>query len=159
MRLFGLDVQIDTKELVGFVRDISVLDGGWTETSVQAPSEIKNFPQDLLAPNLFYSGCYEDGWVASDSTYLLHAKKKSTLTIKGFMPNFRGEMVANTVDAFVNNRHVVHTTIPTGSFSITTQVLGQSGSAKLELRFSKQLRLGPADPRPASVLLSHVGFS
>jgi hypothetical protein len=104
MALYGTDVPMDRRELVGFARDISVISED-DYARLQAPSAITTFPDGLNDRNLEYSGLYEDGWTGEDAYAVLQQPPDSgVLLISGMLPlvtpNYRGSSLSVLVDGW-----------------------------------------------------------
>jgi hypothetical protein len=86
MELYGANIPLDRRKLVGFGRDISLISEAEYQ-ALPAPSSVSAFPTDLSNPALEYSGVYEDGWVSEAAFfYLRHKGAAATLRITGMIP-------------------------------------------------------------------------
>jgi hypothetical protein len=63
MTLFGRKILRDRRLLVAFLRDISLVSEE-EYARLHPPERVERFPEDLLHPDLEYSGLFEDGWVS-----------------------------------------------------------------------------------------------
>lgn len=61
MGLYGRDVALDRRVLVGFARDVSLMSAEQF-ARLAPPAKLDSFPDDLAQPDLEYSGIYEDGY-------------------------------------------------------------------------------------------------
>jgi hypothetical protein len=179
MNLFGTDVAIDRRALVGFLRDISLV----SEEEYQAfkpPSEIAVFSynrNDLRDnPQLEYSGIYEDGWVSENSVYKLTQQSgASQMVVKGEVPTLPGgdPYFETRAQLFVDGKLVAEQMLPLGAFELrgnvapaeaseATASAGAAAVRKVELKFSRYRNLpmvdGYPDGRPVSAMLKYVGF-
>ena len=86
--IYAKDTHADWRRLTANGRDISLI----SEQEYQAmkpPTEVRQFPEDLVNPNLEYSGVYENGWISEHSFFILEpATKSKFLLIQGTIPLF-----------------------------------------------------------------------
>jgi hypothetical protein len=175
MSLYGRDVAIDRRLLVGFARDVSAI----SEEDFQKltpPGQITHFPDDLANPNLEYSGIYEDGWVseASFATLAIPATTEPSATppvkaiaVRGSVPSIGGNASFTTdVTLKVDGVEVAKKTLPAGEFEVRGALPAKTadGSApvgshrRVELLFTNTQHLPEGDNRPVAALLKFVGF-
>jgi hypothetical protein len=157
MRLYGSDISADSRRIVGFARDISMI----SETEYAAmrpPSAIRRFPDDLKNQDLEYSGIYEDGWIA-ESSYMILAQTSdgSVLVISANVPELQGHLASSSVTLVVDGDEVARKTIASGAVSFQVRLKG-TGNRRIELLFDRANSLPNPDGRPVSALLRYVGF-
>lgn len=164
MRLYGENLNLDDRRLVGFTRDISVI----TEEQYRAlprPARIKQFPQDLhREKGLEYSGMYEDGWIALDSRFVLgESKAGDVLVFKGMIPDaekFKQKGVNFTLS--VNGVVMQRTNLRPGDFTVTVPLQVDSAYTDVELNFDDSELYGSArgekDMRPLSAYVRELAI-
>jgi hypothetical protein len=158
MRLFGNDIPMDRRRLVGFGRGISVIsDDEYARLS--APMALGSFPGALNNPQLEYSGIYEDGWI-SDSAYvqLAQPSSASTFALRGSLPLLSSPSETTQVQVLVDGRELLRQAINPGEFQLVVPAPGGGGRRRIELHFDRLIRLGAPDNRPAAVRLTFLGF-
>jgi hypothetical protein len=173
MRLWGTDVAVDRRTLVGFLRDISLISDE-EYAAFKPPAEISVFStlrNDLREyAQLEYSGIYEDGWISEKSFFSLtqppgpsvFARVKCEVpALPGGDPNF--ETHAKLI---VDGKLAAEKTVRPGSFELSAAMpsVEASGGAvrKVELQFSRFQNLPPykgqPDGRPVAGMLKYIGF-
>jgi hypothetical protein len=175
MSLYGRDVAIDRRLLVGFARDVSAISDEEYQ-KLTPPGQLTHFPDDLANPNLEYSGIYEDGWVseASFATLAIPATTEPSATpavkaiaVKGSVPNIGGNSSFTTdVTLKVDGVEVAKRTLTAGEFEVRGALPAKTadGSApaeshrRVELLFTNTQHLPEGDNRPVAALLKFVGF-
>lgn len=150
--LFGGRFPLDIRRLTGYLRDVSLLSAS-QYAELRPPLAVSHFPQDLENPALAYSGTYEDGWAAEDSYFVLAGGSAARLKVAGMAPGGG----ATQLEVLVNGRRVASTAVH-GAFSLERLVGASRTRRRVELRFNGSIRLAAPDYRPASALLSFVGF-
>ncbi len=175
MKLFGTDVAIDRRALVGFLRDISLVSEEQYE-AFKPPTEIKSFAMsnnDLREKTeMEYSGIYEDGWVSERSFYKLSQPAGASVSavIRGEVPRLpEGDPKFQTHAALkVDDKIVAEQTLPCGPFELRGDlpaelIAGTSAVHKLQLEFSHYQKLPPVDGypdgRPVSAMLTYIGLT
>lgn len=156
-RLYGDDIPLDSRRIVGFVRDISLV-SDIEYASLSAPQAIQLFPADLDNKDLEYTGIYEDGWVAESSYAVLQQPESSaTLVVELKVPMSQGRAVASWAAVLVDGREVARQSAASGSVLFKIPVPG-SGKRRVGLRFERAVPLPVPDGRPASARIRYVGF-
>ena len=157
MALYGRDIPLDPRVIVGFGRDISAL----SEEEYQdlaAPSHVQAFPTDLTNRSLEYSGIYEDGWVAESSYLKLRQSKEgSPLVVRVAVPVIGGKAASSRLVLKVDGSEVARKSLSTKTAEI--QVPGSRiGKHRIELMFDGATGLPGTDGRPVSARIQFVGF-
>jgi hypothetical protein len=157
--LFGLYnrwLSLDPRHLLGFARNISFV----TDEMIRAmppPHELRDFPRDLLAPGLLFSGLYEDGWMAEIARMRLDAGAEGgKLRIAGLLPSLLAPGL--TLRVRIDDAPLLEERIGAGSFELRTRPLS-AGAHWIELRVDRVARLPAPDGRVASVRLTSVAFA
>jgi hypothetical protein len=158
MRLWGSNVPMDYKLLVGYARNISIV----SEEEYQrfgAPSGIRKIPEDLLNQQLEYSGVYEDGWLSGRSYFIFSdPNERDPLTIRGMVPVSHDSAFRTTMSVIIDGQEIGRRTMGIGEFEYRFPVPPHPGRRRLELSFDKTQLLPYSDARQASALLRCVSF-
>jgi hypothetical protein len=161
MRLWGRNVRLDRRQLVGFVRDISLVSEAECE-AFRAPTIVGHFPEDLEQRTLEYSGIYEDGF-ASDQAFVAVSEPAGDhhLVVDGNIPQIDDPGFTTDAVLTVDGKQVVHRRLPVGEFTLACEVppapAGQN-RRKVELTFSRIQHLPAPDGRPSGAQLIRIGF-
>ena len=157
MALYGRRVLIDSRLLTAFFRDLSLVSER-DISAAPAPEAVSHFPTDLQNPALFYSGIYEDGWVAEASQVrLLERERNGTLIVKGMVPQIDNPTFHTTLRLLVDDRTRSVCNLRVGYF--VCRVSGVSaGTHTIRALFSHLQRLPAGDRRPVSARFSYLGF-
>jgi hypothetical protein len=152
--LYGTSVPIDPRMLTSHVRNISLV-GEAEYAKLRRPSVLRRFPADLENEGLEYSGIYEDGWLGENSYAVLAGGSAADLVLRAAVPLDAGKHLEVLV-----NRHLI-TSIPVapGPLSLRVHVPPSPAGRRVELRFSKTIKLQGADGRTAAALLSFLGLA
>jgi len=158
MRLFKVDMPIDPRKPVAFVRDLSVL----TEQDYQAvvrPRRISKWPAGLLSENVEFSGIYEDGWI-SDRAFVVLGKAQAgdRILIKGMMPHLAGLADGNRAKVLLNGASMWEGVITPGRFFIEGTAAAETANTRLDFVFEKAAQLPSGDDRPVSAQLLDVAI-
>lgn len=183
MALYGRDVALDRRVLVGFGRDVSLISEKEFD-ELKPPAKLEFFPGDLANPDLEYSGIYEDGWCseaafaslaagaasAADSAPTAAAASPGSLAgpgkavvVRGMVPNIDGMAFRTEARLLVDGREIARQVLAPGDFELRGGVgdvpPGPAGPARcrVELRFSEVQRLPNGDSRPVAARLSVMG--
>jgi hypothetical protein len=157
MSLYGRDVPLDGRRIVGFARDISVISDEEYNALV-APERLERFPANLANRALEYSGIYEDGWVAESSYAVLNEfEGRHFLRISLMVPAVSGRPTASSVSVDIDGREVGRKALMSGPVSIRYPVDGL-GKHRVALRFDRAVGLPDPDNRPVSAQLQFLGF-
>lgn len=158
MELYGRDVPIDQRRLVGFGRDISLVSEEEYLT-LAPPSQLLSFPADLTNPDLEYSGLYEDGWVSEAAFFrLTQPAAPSQIVVRGMIPQITDPAFSCEVHVFVDEHEVPRKTLGLGDFEIRAPVSSNMSTRRIDLHFSRFQQLPSPDNRPVTALLQFVGF-
>jgi hypothetical protein len=151
--LYGASVPLDPRRLTSYVRNISLIDAA-EYSNLRAPLALSRFPEDLVNENLEYSGIYEDGWVGQNSYAALAGGAAADLVMRATVPHGAGKQL----EVLVNGHAVASVTAEPGALSLRVHVPASSSRRRVELRFAASVHLQAPDLRPASALLSYLGF-
>jgi len=160
MALWGTDLHFDRRHLVGFARDISLVNEE-EYARLAPPAALEAFPQDLRHPDLEYSGIYEDGWVSEDAFCVLgHPGSPAEFVVRGLVPQLgAGAATARELEIRVDGIEISRRQLAAGEFECRCEVDGPPGRRRVELRFSGCENLPGADGRPVAAQLRYVGFA
>jgi hypothetical protein len=159
MALYGTDVPMDRRELVGFARDISVISED-EYTRLRPPSAIATFPDDLNQPSLEYSGLYEDGWTGEDAYAVLQQPPDSqALQLRGMLPLVTSEYRGTAISVLVDGHEVANNWVDQGEFTMCVPIEPADRRRRVELRFAQPQQFPVGDSRPVGALLRYVGFA
>jgi hypothetical protein len=156
MNLFGTGVPLDSRSLVAFARDVSLIsDSDYQQ--LQTPAALSNLPADLSNPNFEYSGIYEDGWVAESSFVdLIQRSPHDDLDIRGVIP-YITQRVDSTIQVTVDGVPRLEQNIGAADFQLRLPSL-PVGRHRIGLQFSAIQRLPSPDNRPVAALVHFIGF-
>lgn len=160
MKLYGKTIQLDRRQLVGFLRDISIVSENEYQNMV-SPSILIKFPDDLRNKNLEYSGIYEDGWISEDSFFsLTQNKTHHSLIIKGLLPSFKENQKPTILEIFVDGKKIASKQISPGffDFKLNTPILLGS-KRRINLHFNQFFALPSDDMRPVAAKIERLGFA
>lgn|GEM_PF-3489138 len=157
MSLYGTDIKIDPRPILGYARDISVISEA-EYASLNPPSSLAAFPADLANPDLEYSGIFEDGWLSEASFFCLSQPQADmSLRIQGFNPLIDDAAFTQDLTVLVDGQEVLQQTYPVGEIDITLPS-SDAGRRCVELRFSQVQRLPNGDNRPIAAQLKFIGY-
>lgn len=158
MQLWGRNVRLDHRRVVGFLRDISLVSED-EYRAFTAPAVVEEFPDDLARRNLEYSGIYEDGYV-SDRLFVGLSEPPGTtrLVVQGTVPAVGDPAFATEAVLKVDGAEVLRKTLSTGEFNLVADVPVASNRRKVELSFSRFQNLPGDDRRPVGAQLTRIGF-
>lgn len=155
MRMYGAGISRDPAGFIGLVRDISAI----AESDVRRlrpPQKVTDVRQAIRRQRLFYSGAYEDGWVAEQSRWLLACDKTPCLLrVAGLVPrpNNNGAL---ELSAYIDGKKLGSRPVR-DAFDVSFAAAGP-GPHWVSLNFSSSVQLSATDPRPASARLSLIEF-
>jgi len=157
--LWGNELPRDRRHLSGHLRDFSVI----TEEEYAAfrpPEKLAKFPNDLTHEHLEYSGLYEHGWMNKVfKVRLTQAGPGYEAVVRGQIPAFPGnESFTTEVTILVDGRAVGTRALVPGDFEVRFPAGAATGPRWIEVRFSGSYILPGADGRPASAMITGVGF-
>jgi hypothetical protein len=158
MRLYGRDVPLDDRELVGFGRDISIISDS-DYHALAEPSAVASFPRDLFNKDLEYSGVYEDGWLAESSYICLQEPASARrLRIRARVARLNG-LAPSEVSVKVDGTTRRTEQVRPGEITLDVPTAASAqGRHCVEVRFNLSTPLPPPDNRPVSALLRSIGF-
>lgn len=159
MRLYGGEIDLDPRRLVGFSKDISLIPEGVYQRIVP-PTSIGRFPSDLDNENLAYSGIYEDGWISEDvSLRLTNPASASPFVMRGLVPQIGDGAFRSTAVVSIDGRVAVQQELRSGPFEIVAKAGSlAAGPHDIRITFSRVLKLPNGDNRPTPALLNYAGF-
>ena len=159
MKLYGAEIAADSRKLVGFGRDISLI-SPQEYSALTPPSLVRSFPTDLTNRNLEYSGVYEDGWLSEAAFFGLAQPNSATpLVIRGAVPELNDPKFVTELRVLVDGKEVAQRTLKPGDFSLKLAVPKGQKRRRVDLRFSKWQNLPNPDQRPVAAKLSLIGFT
>ncbi|MHB1947185.1 MAG: hypothetical protein ACYCQI_03620 [Gammaproteobacteria bacterium] len=157
LNLYGNNISLDRRLLVGFLRDISLVSEE-EYNKLKPPSVLSKFPDDLANPDLEYSGIYEDGWISEHSYFNLTQPKDAKLVIKGELLKMNGPSPSSELVVSIDNHKLFSKEIYPGYFIIKLNVANNPGRHNIALHFSKVVSLPRGDNRPVSAKIESLGF-
>jgi hypothetical protein len=157
MSLYGREIPIDSRRVVAFVRDISLVPDEEYRV-LEPPRAVTSLPRDLTNPALEYSGIHEDGWVAEHAYLrLARAPGADVLAIRGLaLPGPDGALGRELV-VLVDGQEVGREPIA-GEFALRIAAPPGPGRARVDLRASPLQRLPAPDGRQVGFLLRSIEF-
>jgi hypothetical protein len=179
MKLYGRDVALDRRLLVGFARDASAISEE-EYRRLAPPSKLQAFPNDLAHADLEYSGLYEDGWCSEQSFACLSsanapaaaaadggsaAETAKVIVVRGVVPGIGDDSFRTEMRVLVDGVEVDRRTLSPGNFEVRAAApAAPAGNPlgnrrRVELRFSGTQRLPGGDGRPVSAQLTFLGFA
>lgn len=157
MTLFGTDVIIDPRRVVGHGRDISVISDD-EYANLNPPASLDTFPADLANSDLEYSGIYEDGWLSEASFFCLgQPQANMQLVVHATIPLIDDPAFTLDLAVSMDGQEVAQENYSLGSMEIIVPS-PNAGRHCIELRFSDWQRLPGGDNRPTSAQLNYIGF-
>ena len=153
MKLYGQNVPLDYRQIVGFVRRIRLIDVN--DKLPQPPSRLEHFPADLANDALQFSGMYEDGWLGDHGVFVLSSETAKYVVMRG---QFQKGVGLDNVDLTlsVDGGESMTKHLEPGSFEIVLPV--KAGTSRIHFKFSNIGRLPPGDARPAVALLTSLSM-
>jgi len=156
--LYNTQLSDDSRRLVGFARNISLL----TPEQVAAldpPPAIASFPAGLLDPGLLFSGAAEDGWLADKAWFELALPGPSNfLHVTGEVPGFSPKILGGTVRLLVDGVTVAEGKVTGGGFDMMIPIAEASGPREIEFDISGADRLPPPDGRLVTIHLTSLAL-
>jgi hypothetical protein len=162
-KFYGASVNRDGRMISLFSSNISVVDSNSRDFQ-NAPTYIGSSPSDLENRALYYSGIYEDGWLSDDSYAWLRGGRNQNLVVKASIPRV-GKSGDYTTEAsiLVDGQLIKKQVVGFGNFEIDVPSSGlppmTSAAHKVEIQFSKTIRLPKPDGRPVSAQIQFFGFT
>lgn len=158
MRLYGRDIQLDQRLTTVFGRDISLIDDT-TYQHMKRPSELSRFPDDLMNPNLEYSGVYETGALSEHAFFILSAPPKTkNLKIKGAISMIHDAKFGTMATVLLNHKPVFQKRLFVGDFEIVVPVSDLQGKERIDIIFDRCQTL-PGSEWIVGAMLKYIGFS
>lgn len=151
--IYGKSVPIDPNYFTTYVKDVSLVSGG-QYAKLRPPASVSSFPGGLENPALEYSGIYEDGWMGERGYFTLAGGPAADLLIEGEVP----AGAEGPLRLLINGRQIYAATPTPGDLHVQIAVPPSAGPRRLELRFTKTIKLQAPDLRPAAARLTFVGF-
>ncbi|MDX6667854.1 MAG: hypothetical protein QOK04_1234, partial [Solirubrobacteraceae bacterium] len=149
---------LDSRALSAHLRDVSLLSPA-EDSARTRPASISTFPADLGNPGLFYSGIYEDGWIAEAAYAELAMPARSRLIVAGeTYPAAFGRRAA-PLRVLVDGREVARRTPGPGAFDLSLPATQSPGVHRVELALGHAPRLPAPDGRPATLHLRFFGYA
>ena len=156
MKLYGRKQGGDPREIVAFVRNISLI-SDQEYANLRIPSHIEHFPTDLANEGLQYSGIYEDGWLSDDAYVVLQSKSRSRVRFSGFVPDLGAGDAARAMTVLVDGRQIAHEHVKIGRFNLNGPPL-PAGRHRIEVKFDRAQPLSRGDHRKISAGISFIGL-
>jgi hypothetical protein len=157
MKLYGNDVRADSRKIVGFARDISLI-AEEEYASLNPPRAIQRFPDDLTSKDLEYCGIYEDGFVAESSYAVLkQSEDEATLVVTLAVPTLHNRAASTWAVLWLDGKEIARQPTASGSVAFKIPVRG-IGLHRIELRFDRADNLPVPDGRPISAHVLYMGF-
>jgi hypothetical protein len=159
MSMFGRNITLDTRSIIGFGRDISLISQE-QYAALQPPANVRSFPNDLANPALEYSGIYEDGWISEHSFFVLEPRSTDrSIGVKGVIPLIDDKQFSTHLTVLVDGTEVTIRELKFGNFDIRVPITGGTGRHKIELVWDKFQRLPGDDGRPTGGHMDFIGYS
>jgi hypothetical protein len=158
MNLYGRNIPLDGRLLVGFARDISAISEQEYQ-NLRPPSLLTNLRTALRDRNLEYSGAYEDGWISEASFYgLAQHEGQRFLTVSGMVPFVSDPNFHFTLRVLAGEREVGRAELGVGKFAFAFPVGRLGARVHVKLLFDRFQRLPLTDRRPVAAQLYTLGF-
>ncbi len=158
MNLFGKDINLDSRIMVVFGRDIAFISEE-EYLNIKPPSALKNFPMDLKNIDLEYSGMYEDGWISEDAFFILSSKgTNSILKINGLIPLITDPNYNTELSVLIDGVEISRKILAIGVFDLEYNLPTDNLKPRVELHFSKFQHLPGKDGRPVAAKIDYLGF-
>jgi hypothetical protein len=158
MRLYGTQIPLDFRRLVGFARDISLVSEE-QYSRLSAPGRVQRFPEDLTNRALEYSGLYEDGWLSEHSYFeLSQPEDLDLLRVRGTVPRIGNTEFQCEAQLLLDGVRLADETLEPGDFVLEAKAPFRPGRRRVELRFSRYQHLPAPDRRPVAAKLHSLGF-
>jgi hypothetical protein len=166
MNWFGTDVGIDTRDVVGRARDVSIVSEEQYQ-DLKPPSRLIGFDSrgddhPLRNRQLEYCGWYEnDGWVSEEAyCHLTQPPGPQVVVVRGIVPGLTPAF-HTSVSLMVDGAEVARTEVVPeidGRFELAAPVATEPGKHEVRVRFSNYQRLPEPDNRPAGARIISIGF-
>jgi len=158
MNLYGRNVPIDSRRIVVFARDVSLVPEE-EYAALQPPARLSRFPADLANPGLEYSGLYEDGWI-SEAAYVVLTRPAvaAALIIRGSRPIGPDGLEPPELSVRLDGREAARPAVIGPEFTLRVDVPPGPGRLRVDLRLSSLVLLARPDNRRIGFLLRSIGF-
>lgn len=157
--LYGRDISMDSRNIVTFGRDISLISNAQYD-AMRPPLQLNKFPDDLADKNLEFSGMYEDGWVSESSYFVLSPPDVGdSLNVKGSIPLINDRDFLTLMTISINGKEINKKLLGVGDFSLSLPIeKPMYGRQRVEIRFDRDQILPGADARVVGGKLMGLGF-
>ncbi|NOT63043.1 MAG: hypothetical protein HOP19_22775 [Acidobacteria bacterium] len=153
MNLYGKEVVFDVRKPVAFARDISAISEE-DYARLGPPSSLRNFPNDLLNPELEYSGLFENGLTSSSvMLQLTQPPQARHFVIKGEV------FTANTsFRLLIGKKTVGAQQLATGAFTLRLPVEAGQGKKLINMYFSNADKMDGQISGKHIAKLTYIGY-
>ena len=157
MGLYGRQIPIDVRTIIGWVRDISAISDDQYQ-SLPRPTSIRQWPDDLFrSPGLEFSGFYEDGWTSGHALLKLGPSKAgNSLSITGMVPGFGNLAKGNTLAIRIGGRLLATKVLRPGFFHVSVPISDSSPITSVNLDFAVEQNLPKGDDRPVAAHIDTI---
>jgi hypothetical protein len=156
--LYNGQLHADSRHLVGFARNISLLTPEQV-AAIDPPAAISRFPAGLFDPGLLYSGVTEDGWLADKAWFELGLPGPSNFVhVTGDVPGFSPKILGGTVSLLVDGVKVAEGKLMGGAIDLTIPIREASGPREIEFDISGADRIPAPDGRLVSIHLTSLSL-
>ena len=154
--LYNAKLPLDSRGLVGFVRNISLLTPDQA-AALQPPAAVPSVPAGLQTPGLLYGGVAEDGWVADKAWFqLATAGSSNRLRVKGDIAGLSPALLSGVVKILVDGEPVGEQKLTPGLLDLDLPIAAKSGPRRLEFEATATDRLPNGDGRLVSFHLASI---
>jgi hypothetical protein len=121
---------------------------------------VNKFPDDLLNPQLEYSGYFEEGWAGAESKIrLTQPSPNHQCVIRGHIPDLTGKNdFCPELTVLVDGMAAERRALKPGDFTVYVPPGSAAGAHWIELRFSRWQQLPLPDGRAVTARISSIGF-
>jgi hypothetical protein len=150
--LYGANLTVDAKHLVGFIRDLSLVDRtDETRCLLRDPA-----PLPFMSGIAEYSGIFEDRWLSNDVTIsALPGERYNQLTLVGSQP-YLPALGENELTISRQGHKVASFHLRPGDFAKSIELPEIAPAAPLRLHFKLVVPPNPGDARELSVRLDKL---
>jgi len=160
MKLFGKDIILDSRKIIGLARDFSVVSDAEYH-GLSRPKTLDRFPEQLVSDEgLEYSGFYEDGWVSPRAFCVLgESSSQDVINIRGHLPGISSFLASgNILKVRTSSQKEYVYKLNPGDFSIAVPCDAKNSETRIDLSFQKHVDLPFPDDRPAGMRLISLGI-
>lgn len=123
------------------------------------PGEVARFPEGLLAPNLYFSGVSQDGWLGPKAvTRLSIVPSSDMLHLTGEISDFSPLIATGTMRISVDDIPVLTRPETIGPFDLTVPIPAAAGQRSIAIELTGADRLPPPDGRLVSIRLTSIAL-